>query len=60
MKNQNGVTLVELLVIITIMGIIFVPISNMLLVSLKTEKEVSIKNDVQREARLIMEMLRKK
>jgi hypothetical protein len=57
MKNQKGVTLVELLVIITVMGIIFVPISNMLLVSLKSEKEVSIKNDVQRETRLIMEIV---
>ena len=40
MKNQRGVTLVELLVIIAIMGVIFVPISMMLIYSLKTEKEV--------------------
>ena len=55
MKNQRGVTLVELLVVILVMGVIFVPISNLVIISLKTEKEVSIKNDVQREARLIME-----
>ena len=56
MKNQRGVTLIELLVIIVIMGVIFIPISMMLKYSLETEKEVSIKNDVQREARLIMDM----
>lgn len=55
MKDQRGVTLIELLVVILVMGIIFVPISNLVMISLKTEKEVSIKNDVQREARLIME-----
>ena len=60
MKNQRGVTLVELLVIIVIMGVIFVPISLMLNYSLETEKEVSIKNDVQREARLIMEYVTEK
>ena len=56
MKNQRGVTLVELLVIIVIMGAIFIPISMMLFYSLETEKEVSINNDVQREARFIMEI----
>lgn len=60
MKNQRGVTLVELLVIIVIMGAIFVPISMMLIYSLETEKEVSIKNDVQREARFIMEYVTEK
>ncbi len=43
MKNQRGVTLVELLVVIVIMGAIFVPISMMLNYSLKTEKDVSEK-----------------
>jgi len=55
MKNQRGITLLELLVIISIMGFIFVPISNLVFISLKTEKEVSIRNDIQREARFIME-----
>ena len=43
-----------------IMGAIFVPISMMVNYSLKTEKEVSAKNDVQREARLIMEYMTEK
>ena len=43
MKNQSGVTLVELLVIIVIMGAIFIPISMMVIYSLETEKEVSEK-----------------
>ena len=60
MKNQRGVTLVEILVIIAIMGAIFIPISMMLIYSLETEKEVSTKNDVQREARLIMEYVTEK
>ena len=42
------------------MGAIFVPISMMLIYSLETEKEVSIKNDVQREARFIMEYVTEK
>ncbi|WP_313801063.1 prepilin-type N-terminal cleavage/methylation domain-containing protein [Cytobacillus sp.] len=60
MKNEKGVTLVELLVVILVMGIIIVPISNLVIITLKTEKEVSIKNDVQREARLIMEYVTEK
>jgi len=52
--------LVELLVVILIMGAIFVPISMMLNLSLKTEREVSLKNDVQREARFIMEYMTEK
>jgi prepilin-type N-terminal cleavage/methylation domain-containing protein len=60
MRNQRGVTLVELLVVIAIMGAIFAPISIMVNYSLKTEREVSAKNDVQREARLIMEYITEK
>ena len=60
MKNQKGVTLVELLVIIVIMGAVFVPISMMVNYSLETEKAVSAKNDVQREARFIMEYVTEK
>lgn len=60
MKDQNGVTLIELLVIILIMGIIFVPISNLVIVSIKSDKEVTVKNELQREARIIMEILTEK
>lgn len=60
MKNQSGVTLVELLVIIAIMGAILIPISIMGIYALETEKEISAKNDVQREARLIMEYMTEK
>jgi prepilin-type N-terminal cleavage/methylation domain-containing protein len=55
MNNQRGVTFVELLVVLLIMGAVFTPITIMLNLSLKTESEVSIKNDVQHEARFIME-----
>lgn len=55
MKNEHGVTLVELLVTIAIMGAVFIPISMMVNYSLQTEKDVAVKNDVQREARIIME-----
>lgn len=57
MSDQRGVTLVELLVIVLIMGAIFLPISSLVMVSLNTENEVSSKNDVQREARFIMEYM---
>ncbi|WP_338470409.1 type II secretion system protein [Niallia sp. XMNu-256] len=57
MKNQSGVTLIELLIVIFLMGIIFIPISNLVILSLKSEKDVSIKNEAQREARLVMEVI---
>ena len=38
MKNQRGVTLVELLVTIVIMGAIFVPISMMLILFIGNRK----------------------
>ena len=59
MRSQKGVTLVELLVVISIMGAIFVLISSLLNYSLKTEKEVAAKNEVQREARFAMEYITK-
>ena len=55
MKNQHGVTLVELLVAILIMTVIS-GVSIMLLnLSLTTESKVSIDNQLQREARFAME-----
>ena len=60
MKSERGITLVELLVIIAIMGAILAPISMMVIYSLETEKDISAKNDVQREARVIMEYMTEK
>ncbi|MFV8828747.1 PilW family protein [Alkalihalobacterium sp. APHAB7] len=57
MKNQRGVTLVELLTTIVIMGIITAVIISLLQLSIKSERTVSIDNELQREARLIVEYI---
>ncbi|WP_100405005.1 type II secretion system protein [Bacillus solitudinis] len=54
-QKQQGVTLVELLVIIVIMVAITAPIIAIVSHSLQTEREVSNRNHGQREARFIME-----
>ncbi|WP_428909282.1 PilW family protein [Niallia sp. Krafla_26] len=59
MNNQKGITLVELLVVITIMSFaIFVPMS-LFNLSIKTEKDVRIENELQREARFVIEYITK-
>ncbi|GAE34946.1 PilW family protein [Halalkalibacter akibai] len=60
MANERGITLVELLVVITIMGVITAAVTGLVSYSLKTEKVVSGQNDVQREARFIMEHMTEK
>ncbi|MEB1807666.1 MAG: type II secretion system GspH family protein [Bacillaceae bacterium] len=57
MKNQKGVTLVELLIVILIMGVITTVAITLVSVSMKSEREVSSQNQIQREARLIMEFM---
>lgn len=59
-RNQRGITLIELLVTIVLMTVVLAPISLMVIYSLKSEREVSSKNDVQREARFIMEQITEK
>lgn len=59
-SNQKGITLVELLAVIVLMVAITAPIVSLVFYSLKTEQEVSAKNDVQREARFIMEYMTEK
>ncbi|WP_088103716.1 prepilin-type N-terminal cleavage/methylation domain-containing protein [Halalkalibacter urbisdiaboli] len=58
--NQKGVTLIELLVIIILIAAISAPIFALVSYSLKTEREVATRNDIQREARLVMEYITEK
>jgi len=60
MKNQRGVTLVELLVTITIMGIISAPIFMLVNNTLQVHKETSIRNQLQHEARFITQYMSEK
>lgn len=59
-NNQRGVTLVELLVILMIMGAITAVVTGLVTYSLQAEQSVSSKNEVQREARFIMEFMTEK
>jgi len=60
MNNQRGVTLVELLVTITIMGIISAPIFMLVNNTLQVHKETSIRNQLQHEARFITQYMSEK
>ena len=60
MKNQKGVTLVELLVTVLIMTVILSVITSLVNVALQSEREVAIKNELQREARFIIEQVTEK
>jgi prepilin-type N-terminal cleavage/methylation domain-containing protein len=57
MSNQRGVTLVELLVTITIMVVVLAPIITLVTVVLTTHNDVSESNELQHEARLIIEYM---
>ncbi|MCT8137493.1 type II secretion system protein [Anaerobacillus sp. CMMVII] len=58
--NNRGITLVELLITITLMAVVLSPITMIVIYTLKTEQQVSTKNEVQREARFIMEYMTEK
>ncbi|MCL7748096.1 PilW family protein [Halalkalibacter alkaliphilus] len=60
LNNERGVTLIELLVTIVIMVAVTTPIVMMVSLAMNTEREVSVQNDIQREARLIMERVTEK
>ena len=60
MKNQKGVTLVELLVTVLIMTVILSVITSLVNVALQSEREVTIKNELQREARFMIEQVTEK
>lgn len=59
-KNQNGITLVELLVTIAIMGVILVPTIAIVTMFMSTHSEVMESNELQHEARFLIEYMEKK
>lgn len=59
-NNTKGITLVEVLITVVLMAIILTPVTLIVMYSLKTEQQVSAKNEVQREARFIMEYITEK
>jgi prepilin-type N-terminal cleavage/methylation domain-containing protein len=60
MKNQRGITLVELLVTISIMVIVVTPIMTLVSLVLTTHNDVSESNELQHEARLMIEYMTQK
>jgi prepilin-type N-terminal cleavage/methylation domain-containing protein len=59
-NNQRGVTLIELLVTITVMGIISAPIFMMINNTLQVHQDTSIRNQLQHEARFISQYMSEK
>lgn len=59
-KNQNGITLVELLVTIAIMVVVLVPIMTMVTMFMSTHSEVMESNELQHEARFLIEYMENK
>jgi prepilin-type N-terminal cleavage/methylation domain-containing protein len=59
-KNQNGITLVELLVTIAIMGVILIPTITIVTMFMGTHSEVMESNELQHEARFLIEYMEKK
>jgi prepilin-type N-terminal cleavage/methylation domain-containing protein len=57
MTNQKGVTLLELLLAVSIMGVIIIPLTMACGYLLQTYRDVGCKNELQHEAQLIMEYL---
>ncbi|WP_209121985.1 PilW family protein [Alkalihalobacillus sp. BA299] len=60
MRNQRGITLVELLVTITIMTVISVPVFLLVNSTLKVHHETTIDNELQHEARFITQYMSEK
>lgn len=59
-KSQKGITLVELLVTVAIMGVVLVPILTMVTMFMSTHSEVMESNELQHEARFLIEYMEKK
>jgi prepilin-type N-terminal cleavage/methylation domain-containing protein len=59
-RNQRGVTLIELLVTITVMGIISTPIFMLVNNTLQVHQDTSIRNQLQHEARFISQFMSEK
>lgn len=59
MKNEKGITLVELLAALAIMGIIVVVIASVLTTGTTSANKTATKQQLQQEANLIVEVLRK-
>ncbi|MDE5412434.1 PilW family protein [Alkalihalobacterium chitinilyticum] len=60
MRNQRGITLVELLLTITIMGIVSAPVFLLVNSTMKVHQETSIDNQLQHEARFITQYISEK
>ena len=58
--NQKGVTLIELLVTVLIMTFVLSVSINLVNVAVTSEREVSVNNQLQREARFIIEQVTEK
>ncbi|WP_078430213.1 PilW family protein [Alkalihalobacterium alkalinitrilicum] len=60
MRNQRGITLVELLLTITIMSMISIPVYMLVNSTLKVHQQTSIDNQLQHEARFISQYMSEK
>lgn len=59
MKNERGVTLLELLATLVLVGVIIILFMSIFLNGLKTSKQITTKQELQQEANYIIETVRK-